>query len=69
MPFFFQQQVVLLVFTYRMLSLLFLHITVFNPGNHNKTKKQVIEMLYQHFLIGKCRNILHNLKKHTLLIA
>ena len=29
--------------------------------NLNKTKKQVIELLYQHFLIGKLKNIFHNL--------
>ena len=29
--------------------------------NLNKTKKQVIEMLYQHFLIGKFKNIFYNL--------
>ena len=28
----------------------------------NLTKKQVIEVLYQHFLIGKLKNILYNLK-------
>ena len=31
----------------------------------NKTKKQVIEMLHQHFLTGKLKNIYYNLKKHT----
>ena len=29
----------------------------------NKTKKQALEMLHQHFLIGRLMNIFHNLKK------
>ena len=33
----------------------------------NKTKKQVIEMSHQDFLIGKHKNIFHNLRKHTFL--
>ena len=37
--------------------------------NFNKTKKQVIEMSHQDFLIGKHKNIFHNLRKHTFFIA
>ena len=48
----------------KMFCLSFLHITILTLENFNKTKKQVLEMLHQHFLIGKLKNIFHNLRKH-----
>ena len=51
-------------FTYHFYISQFLTLESFN-----KTKKRVMKMLHWHFLIGKLKNIVHNLKSYVLFIA